>query len=119
VEIRAGYDIAFECFHETTMIRMLSIVRPGLAILLSEHSIQFSPNIPSRDYDGHPPSSNGRRHRYTACIYHVMDNQAECNWSVGVVGCGSATPDAANRAAINALIALKDKKAPRCNIRIG
>jgi len=44
-------------------------------------------------------------------IYHVMDNQAECNWSVGVVGCGSATP--------NAQIALKDKEAPRCNIRIG
>ena len=53
-------------------------------------------------------------------IYHVMDNQAECNWSVGVVGCGSATPDAANRAAINAqVVSLKDKGAPRCNIRIG
>ena len=52
-------------------------------------------------------------------IHHVMDNQAECNWSVGVVGCGSATPDAANRAATNAQIALKDKEAPRCNIRIG
>jgi hypothetical protein len=29
-------------------------------------------------------------------IYHVTDDQSECNWSVGVVGCGSATP-AANR----------------------
>jgi hypothetical protein len=42
-------------------------------------------------------------------ICHVVDDQAECNWSVGVVGCGSATPDAANRAAINAQIALRRK----------
>jgi hypothetical protein len=42
-------------------------------------------------------------------IYHVMDDQAECNWSVGVVGCGTANPDAANRAAINAQIALRRK----------
>jgi hypothetical protein len=42
-------------------------------------------------------------------IYRVTDDQAESNWSVGVVGCGSATPDAANRAAINAQIALRRK----------
>jgi hypothetical protein len=42
-------------------------------------------------------------------IYHVTDDQAESNWSVGVVGCGSAAPDAANRAAINALVALRRK----------
>jgi hypothetical protein len=39
-------------------------------------------------------------------IYHVTDDRAENNWSVGVVGCGSAAPDIANRAAINAQIAL-------------
>jgi hypothetical protein len=42
-------------------------------------------------------------------IYHVTDDRSESNWSVGVVGCGSATPDAANRAAINAQIALRRK----------
>ena len=42
-------------------------------------------------------------------IYHVTDEQSESNWSVGVIGCGSADPDAANRAAINAQIALRRK----------
>jgi hypothetical protein len=35
-------------------------------------------------------------------IYHVTDNQTDANWSVGVIGCGNAGPDAAKRAAINA-----------------
>ena len=42
-------------------------------------------------------------------IYHITDDRAESNWSVGVVGCGSAAPDAINRAAINAQIALRRK----------
>jgi hypothetical protein len=50
VEIRAGYDIAFQCFQDTPMILMLSIDPARVGDLLSEHSIQFSPNIPSRDY---------------------------------------------------------------------
>src|SRR5258707_8600435 len=27
-------------------------------------------------------------------IHHITDDRAESNWSVGVVGCGSAAPDA-------------------------
>jgi transglutaminase-like putative cysteine protease len=50
VEIRAGYDIAFQCFQETPMLLMLSIESARMRDLLSEHRIQFSPNIPSRDY---------------------------------------------------------------------
>jgi transglutaminase-like putative cysteine protease len=50
VEIRAGYDIVFQCFHDTPMILMLSIEPARAGDLLSEHRIQFSPNIPSRDY---------------------------------------------------------------------
>ena len=42
-------------------------------------------------------------------IYRVTDDRSESNWSVGVVGCGRANPDAANRAAINAQIALRRK----------
>jgi transglutaminase-like putative cysteine protease len=50
VEIRAGYDIVFQCFQVTPMTLMLSIDPARRGDLLSEHRIQFSPNIPSRDY---------------------------------------------------------------------
>jgi transglutaminase-like putative cysteine protease len=50
VEIRAGYDIAFQCFQETPMVLMLSIEPARLGDLLSEHRIRFSPDIASRDY---------------------------------------------------------------------
>ena len=50
MEIRAGYDIAFQCFQDTPMVLMLSIDPARRGDLLSEHRIQFSPNIPSRDY---------------------------------------------------------------------
>jgi hypothetical protein len=50
VEIRAGYDIAFQCFQDTPMVLMLSIDPARGRDLLSEHRIQFSPNVPSRDY---------------------------------------------------------------------
>ena len=40
-------------------------------------------------------------------IYHVTDHLSDSNWSVGVVGCGEAATDAANRAAINAQVALR------------
>ena len=33
-------------------------------------------------------------------IYRVVDPRAENNWSVSVVGCGSAAPDVASRAAV-------------------
>jgi hypothetical protein len=44
VEIRAGYDIAFQCFQQTPVVLMLSIEPARLGDLLSEHRIQFSPN---------------------------------------------------------------------------
>jgi transglutaminase-like putative cysteine protease len=50
VEIRAGYDIAFQCFQDTPMTLMLSIEPARENDLLSEHRIQFSPDIPSRTY---------------------------------------------------------------------
>jgi transglutaminase-like putative cysteine protease len=50
VEIRAGYDIAFQCFQETPMVLMLSIEPARLGDLLSEHRIRFSPDVASRDY---------------------------------------------------------------------
>jgi transglutaminase-like putative cysteine protease len=50
VQIRAGYDIAFQCFQETPMVLMLSIEPAREKELLSEHQIQFSPDIPSRNY---------------------------------------------------------------------
>jgi transglutaminase-like putative cysteine protease len=50
VKIRAGYDIAFQCFQDTPMTLMLSIDSARANDLLSEHKIKFSPDIPSRDY---------------------------------------------------------------------
>jgi len=50
VEIRAGYDIAFQCVQETPMVLMLSIEPARVSDLLSEHRIRFSPDVASRDY---------------------------------------------------------------------
>ena len=50
MEIRAGYDIAFQCFWETPMVLMLSIEPARVSDLLSEHRIRFSPDVASRDY---------------------------------------------------------------------
>jgi transglutaminase-like putative cysteine protease len=50
VKIRAGYDIAFQCFQDTPMMLMLSIDSARANDLLSDHKIKFSPDIPSRDY---------------------------------------------------------------------
>ena len=50
MEIRAGYDIAFQCFQETPMVLMLSVEPAREKDLLSEHKIQFSPDIPSKNY---------------------------------------------------------------------
>ena len=49
MEIRAGYDIAFQCFQETPMVLMLSIEPARLGDLLSEHRIRFSPDVASAD----------------------------------------------------------------------
>jgi transglutaminase-like putative cysteine protease len=50
VQIRAGYDIAFQCFQETPMVLMLSIEPARLGDLQSEHRIRFSPDVASQDY---------------------------------------------------------------------
>jgi transglutaminase-like putative cysteine protease len=50
VQIRAGFDIAFQCFQETPMVLMLSIEPARVPDLLSEHRMIFSPNVLSRDY---------------------------------------------------------------------
>ena len=50
MEIRAGYDIAFQCLQETPMVLMLSVEPARLPDLLSEHKIEFSPNVPSQNY---------------------------------------------------------------------
>ena len=50
VTIRAGYDIAFECFQDTPRTLMLSIDSARAKDLLSEHKIKFWPDIPSRDF---------------------------------------------------------------------
>ncbi len=50
MEIRAGYDIAFQCFQDTPMALMLSIEPARVKDLLSEHRIAFSPDVASRDY---------------------------------------------------------------------
>jgi hypothetical protein len=70
VEIRAGYDIAFQCFQDTPMTLMLSIEPARVGDLLSEHRIQFTPGVPSRDYvdmfgNTHPDCSAGRPDRNT------------------------------------------------------
>jgi transglutaminase-like putative cysteine protease len=50
VEIRCGYDIAFQCFQETPMVLMLGIEPARVSDLRSEHRIRFSPDVASRDY---------------------------------------------------------------------
>jgi transglutaminase-like putative cysteine protease len=50
VQIRAGYDIAFQCVQETPMTLSLSIEPARERDLLSDHLIRFTPNVPSRNY---------------------------------------------------------------------
>jgi hypothetical protein len=50
LKIRAGYDIAFNCFQEVPMLLMLSVHPSRQRDLLTDHAIQFSPNIEARDF---------------------------------------------------------------------
>jgi transglutaminase-like putative cysteine protease len=50
VIIRAGYDIAFHCQQQTPMVLMLSVHPSRQGDLLSEHRIELSGGIASRDY---------------------------------------------------------------------
>ena len=48
--IRAGYDIAFHCQQQTPMVLMLSVHPSRKGDLLSEHRIELSGGLASRDY---------------------------------------------------------------------
>jgi hypothetical protein len=50
VKIEAGYDIAFQCAQDVSMLLMLSVHPSRQQDLLSEHRISFSADIRSRDY---------------------------------------------------------------------
>jgi transglutaminase-like putative cysteine protease len=50
LKIRAGYDIAFECFQDTPMVLMLSVHPSRRQDLLTEHRIRLSDGIESHDY---------------------------------------------------------------------
>jgi transglutaminase-like putative cysteine protease len=50
VQIRAGFDIAFQCFQPTPMVLMLSVEPARLGDLVTSHRLQLSPDVSSRDY---------------------------------------------------------------------
>ncbi|SFL79147.1 Transglutaminase-like enzyme, putative cysteine protease [Bradyrhizobium sp. NFR13] len=50
MQIRAGYDIAFQCTQETPMILMLSIHPSRAKDLQSAHRIRFSHDVHAHDY---------------------------------------------------------------------
>ena len=50
LKIRAGYDIAFNCFQEVPMLLMLSVHPSRRHDLLTDHVMRFSPNVQARDF---------------------------------------------------------------------
>ena len=50
LKIRAGYDIAFNCFQEVPMLLMLSVHPSRQQDLLTDHVIRFSPNVQACDF---------------------------------------------------------------------
>jgi transglutaminase-like putative cysteine protease len=50
LKIRAGYDIAFQCYQDTPMVLMLSIHPSRQQDLLTEHRIRLANRIESHDY---------------------------------------------------------------------
>lgn len=51
MKIRAGYDIAFNCFQDVPMVLMLSVHPSRRHDLLTDHCIRFSPNVAAQDYE--------------------------------------------------------------------
>ena len=47
--IRAGYDIAFDCHQEVPMVVLLSVHPSRQGDLRSEHNMEVSPRILTRD----------------------------------------------------------------------
>jgi transglutaminase-like putative cysteine protease len=50
VQIRAGYDIAFQCYQETPMVLMLSVHPDRQRDLVTPDRIQFSHDVQARNY---------------------------------------------------------------------
>jgi transglutaminase-like putative cysteine protease len=50
LKIRAGYNIAFNCFQEVPMLLILSVHPSRQQDLLTQHAIRFSPNADARDF---------------------------------------------------------------------
>jgi transglutaminase-like putative cysteine protease len=50
LQIRAGYDIAFDCFQDVPMVLMLSVHPSRQKDMLTSHSIDMSPNVMARDF---------------------------------------------------------------------
>ncbi|MDA9533588.1 transglutaminase-like domain-containing protein [Bradyrhizobium sp. CCBAU 25338] len=51
MRIRAGYDIAFNCFQDVPMVLMLTVHPSRQGDLLTDHAIRVSPNVALRDYE--------------------------------------------------------------------
>jgi transglutaminase-like putative cysteine protease len=50
VKIRAGYDIAFNCFQDIPMVLMLSVHPSRQHDLVTDHRIRLSPDVAAQDY---------------------------------------------------------------------
>ncbi|MBI5128342.1 MAG: transglutaminase family protein [Rhodopseudomonas palustris] len=50
MKIRAGYNIAFQCFQETPMNLLLSVHPSRMQHIIGEHRIRFAPDVPARDF---------------------------------------------------------------------
>ncbi|MFC0243791.1 transglutaminase-like domain-containing protein [Rhodopseudomonas telluris] len=50
MKIRAGYNIAFQCFQETPMNLLLSVRPERMADVIGQHTIKFNPDVPARDF---------------------------------------------------------------------
>jgi len=50
VKIRAGYNIAFQCFQETPMNLLLSVHPSRMQHIIGEHRIRLAPDVPARDF---------------------------------------------------------------------
>jgi hypothetical protein len=76
VKIRAGYQIAFECYQEVPMVLLLSVHPSREKDLLTQHHLQLSPPILARH--GRDPFGNVwtrfvapvRSARYSQRLYH-------------------------------------------------
>jgi transglutaminase-like putative cysteine protease len=95
LKIRAGYDIAFNCFQEVPMLLMLSVHPSRQQDLLTQHAIRFSPNAEARDFRDAfgnvctrlvaPPGLMEIRHEFVIADSGLPDEtdvQAE-QWPVG------------------------------------